>query len=99
MNPDMTIFIGNVEGFPQPERVINGLKKAEIKRVTLLPLMVVAGDHASNDMAGNEKDSWKSMFESNGITVIPIMRGLGEMDEWAALYIKHLQDVMTAYQF
>ena len=99
MNPDMTIFIGNVEGFPQPERVINGLKKAEIKRVTLFPLMVVAGDHASNDMAGNEKDSWKSMFESNGITVIPIMRGLGEMDEWAALYIKHLQDVMTAYQF
>ncbi len=98
-NQGMTIFIGNVEGFPQPERVINGLKKAGIKRVTLFPLMVVAGDHASNDMAGDEKKSWKSLFESNGITVIPILRGLGEMDEWAEIYVKNLKEAMETNNF
>jgi sirohydrochlorin cobaltochelatase len=98
-NPDMTIFIGNVEGFPQPERVINSLKKSGKKRVTLLPLMVVAGDHASNDMTGDEKDSWKSLFESNGITVIPILRGLGEMDEWAEIYVKNLKEAMKTNDF
>ena len=98
-NPNMNIFIGNVEGYPQPERVLRELKHGNIKKVTLFPLMVVAGDHASNDMAGDEKDSWKNLFESHGITVVPILRGLGEVDEWAQIYIKHLQEAMTAYHF
>ena len=98
-NPNMTIFIGNVEGYPQPERVLTGLKHAGIKKITLFPLMVVAGDHASNDMAGDEKDSWKSLFELHGIEVVPVMRGLGEVDEWVKIYVKHLQEAMTAHHF
>ncbi len=98
-NPNMNIFIGNLEGYPQPERVLSGLKQAGIKKVTLFPLMVVAGDHASNDMAGDEKDSWKSLFESHGIQVVPVLRGLGEVHEWAKIYVNHLQKAMTVHHF
>ncbi len=98
-NPNENIFIGNVEGYPQPKRILNALKQASIKKVTLFPLMVVAGDHASNDMASNEDDSWKTMFESNGIKVIPVLRGLGEVDEWAKIYVKHLKEAMDANHF
>ncbi len=98
-NPNMNIFVGNVEGYPQPERVIAGLKHAGIKKVTMFPLMVVAGDHASNDMAGDEKDSWKTLFESHGIKVIPVLRGLGEVDKWSQIYVKHLKEAMTATNF
>jgi len=98
-NPSMNIFIGNVEGYPQPERVLKGLKHAGIKKVTLFPLMVVAGDHASNDMAGDEKDSWKNLFESQGIKVVPVLRGLGEVDDWAKIYVRHLQEAMKIHQF
>ncbi len=98
-NPNTQIFIGNVEGYPQPERILKGLKHAGVKKVTLFPLMVVAGDHASNDMAGDEKDSWKSIFESNGIKAAPVLRGLGEIDAWANIYVHHLKDVMEANDF
>jgi sirohydrochlorin cobaltochelatase len=58
--------------------------------VTLLPLMVVAGDHAANDMAGDEPDSWKNMFNKAGIEVIPVLRGPGELGGWADIYVQHL---------
>ncbi|MDA3788622.1 MAG: sirohydrochlorin cobaltochelatase [Desulfobacula sp.] len=99
VNPGMNIFIGNVEGYPQPERILNGLKHAGVKKVTLFPLMVVAGDHASNDMASDEEDSWKTLFESNGIKVIPVLRGLGEIDQWAEIYVKHLKEAMEINNF
>ena len=94
-NPNLPIFIGNVEGFPEPQRVLKGLQHANIKRVTLFPLMVVAGDHAANDMAGDEPDSWKNIFEKAGIEVIPVLRGLGELDDWADLYVRHLKEAMS----
>ncbi len=98
-NPGMNIFIGNVEGYPQPERILNNLKHASVKKVTLFPLMVVAGDHASNDMASNEEDSWKTIFESNGIRVVPVLRGLGEVDQWAEIYVQHLKEAMEINNF
>lgn len=98
-NPGMNIFIGNVEGYPRPERVLDVLEKTGIKRITLVPLMVVAGDHAMNDMAGNDKDSWKSLFESHGIEVVPIMRGLGELDAWNQIYVEHLKNAMDRHQY
>ncbi len=98
-NPKENIFIGNVEGYPQPKRILKALKHAGIKKITLFPLMVVAGDHASNDMAGGEEDSWKTLFESNGIKVFPVLRGLGEVDEWAKIYVKHLKEAMEANHF
>jgi sirohydrochlorin cobaltochelatase len=94
-NPDLPIFVGTVEGFPGPKRILNGLRNANVKRVTLLPLMVVAGDHAANDMAGDEPDSWKNMFEKAGIEVLPVLRGLGELDGWADLYVRHLKEAMA----
>ena len=94
-NPDLPILVGNVEGFPGPKRILSKLRNANVKRVTLLPLMVVAGDHAANDMAGDEPDSWKNMFEKAGIEVIPVLRGLGELDGWANIYVQHLKEAMA----
>jgi len=98
-NPDLPIFVGNVEGFPEPKRILSGLRNANVKRVTLLPLMVVAGDHAANDMAGDEPDSWKNMFKRAGIEVIPVLRGLGELDSWANIYVQHLKEAMADNEF
>jgi len=94
-HPKVPVFVGTVEGFPGPEQVLNGLKHAGVKKVTLLPFMVVAGDHANNDMAGDEEDSWKSMFEAEDIKVVPVLRGLGELDAWADIYVRHLKEAMA----
>lgn len=93
-HPDVPIFIGAVEGFPGPERVLAGLKHAGVKKITMIPLMVVAGDHAVNDMAGDEPDSWKNLMKAAGITVLPVLRGLGEVDAWNDIYIQHLKEAM-----
>ena len=91
--PGIKIFIGTVEGFPSLENVLSGLKHVGAGKVLLKPLMIVAGDHANNDMAGPDKDSWKSMMTQEGIKVHPILHGLGQNDEWAQIYVKHIQDV------
>ena len=87
-------FIGTVEGEPEDtacEAVIEKVKEAGYKKVILRPLMVVAGDHANNDMAGNEEDSWKSMFENSGKfeTVDTQISGLGAINAIQQLYIAH----------
>src|SRR5699024_4375660 len=66
----------------------------DIKRVKLMPFMFVAGDHATNDMASNDEDSWKTILESNGYEVEVVLKGLGEYKVIQNLYLKHLQDVM-----
>ncbi|MCG8483387.1 MAG: sirohydrochlorin cobaltochelatase [Clostridia bacterium] len=85
------VFVGTVEGFPELGTVIKKLEKNQIEKVTLMPLMVVAGDHAQNDMAGDEEDSWKVMLKSQGYDVDYILKGLGEMPEIQELYIEHLE--------
>lgn len=87
-------FIGTVEGEPEEtacEAVIDKVKEAGYKNVILRPLMVVAGDHASNDMAGSEEDSWKSMFEASGNfdSVDAQIAGLGRIDAVKQLYVDH----------
>ena len=87
-------FIGTVEGEPEDtacEAVIEKVKEAGYKKVILRPLMVVAGDHANNDMAGSEEDSWKSMFEASGSfdSVDAQMAGLGRIDAVKQLYVDH----------
>ena len=71
-------FVGTVEGYPEIEHVIRRLEANNIKTVNLMPFMLVAGDHAINDMAGDEEDSWKSIFESHGFEVKIHLQGLGE---------------------
>lgn len=88
------IFLGTVEGFPELEDVLPVLEEEGIKEITLLPFMTVAGDHAINDMAGEEEDSWKSQLESKGYTVQPILKGLAEYEEVVDIWIDHLKCVM-----
>lgn len=87
-------FIGTVEGEPEDtacEAVIEKVKEAGYKNVILRPLMVVAGDHANNDMAGSEEDSWKSMMEASGAfeSVDTQIAGLGRIDAVKDLYVEH----------
>lgn len=82
-------FIGTVEAAPTLDDVIASVKKGDYERVILEPLMVVAGDHAHNDMAGDEEDSWKSAFEAEGYKVECLMRGLGENEAIRQIYVDH----------
>lgn len=93
------VFIGTVEGEPEEtscESVINAVAEAGYKKVILRPLMVVAGDHANNDMAGEEEDSWLSMFKATGKfdSVDTQISGLGEIKAIQQLYVEHTKDVM-----
>lgn len=91
--PETPVYIGVVEGFPSPHYVVSGLVRDRIKKVALKPLMIVAGDHATNDMAGDEDDSWKTIFKSKGIEVITVIAGLGENPEIGKILIQHIKDV------
>ena len=91
--PDVQVFVGTVEGFPSLEDVLEELKsKAKTKRVILKPFMVVAGDHANNDMAGDDPDSWKNVLKRNGFEVEPILEGLGEKKAIARIIVEHIRD-------
>ena len=95
------VFIGTVEGEPEDtacEAVIEKLKNAGYKKVILRPLMVVAGDHANNDMAGDDDDSWKSQFEASGVfdSIDTQIAGLGEIDAIQQLYVAHTQAAIEA---
>ena len=93
------VFIGTVEGEPEEtscEAVIDAVKTAGYTKVVLRPLMVVAGDHANNDMAGAEEDSWKSMFEAAGCfdSVTAQIAGLGSIEAVQNLYVAHTRAVI-----
>ena len=95
------VFIGTVEGEPEDtacEAVIEKLKDAGYKKVILRPLMVVAGDHANNDMAGDDDDSWKSQFEASGVfdSIDTQIAGLGEIDAIQQFYVAHTQAAIDA---
>ena len=95
------VFIGTVEGEPEDtscEAVTEALKEAGYKKVVLRPMMVVAGDHANNDMAGAEEDSWKSMLEAGGDfdSVEAQIAGLGRLDAVQQLYVEHTQAAMDS---
>ncbi len=89
--PDVVTLIGNVEGFPALEDVLDKLKLFGVKKVLLKPCMIVAGDHAMNDMAGTdpEEESWKTVLEKNGFEVTAVERGLGEIDAFAELFVRN----------
>lgn len=87
-------FIGTVEAAPTVEDVLELVKAGDYQRVVLVPLMIVAGDHANNDMAGDEEDSWKSIFEAEGYEVSCIVSGLGELEAIQNLLVAHAQAAM-----
>ncbi len=93
------VFIGTVEGEPEEtacENVIEAVKAAGYTKVVLRPLMVVAGDHANNDMAGSDDDSWKTMFEAAGLNVTCQISGLGRIEAVEQLYVAHTQAAMDS---
>ena len=91
---DKNIFVGTVEGSPDIEDIKVLLLEKNIKKAYLIPLMSVAGDHARNDMAGDEPDSWKSILSSAGITCVPVLKGLAEYDAFAGIWVDHLKKAM-----
>ena len=83
------VFVGTVEGYPTLETLLELLKEHHYREVVLVPMMLVAGDHAQNDMAGDDSDSWKSVLERYGYIVTPQLQGLGAYPAVQALYIAH----------
>jgi len=91
------VFVGTVEGEPEEtacDVIIEAVKEAGFTKVYLRPMMVVAGDHANNDMAGEEEDSWKSMFEAADLEVECQVSGLGRIPAVQELYVAHTGAVM-----
>ena len=88
-------FIGTVEGYPSIEGVIKTLKKYNIREINLTPFLLVAGDHAKNDIFSEEEQSWYLRLKEEGIEVKKIFKGLGEYKEIRNIYLKHLEDAIN----
>lgn len=92
------VFVETVEGWPNLETVISHLKAKNIKKVTLMPFMMVAGDHANNDMAGDEEDSHKSILLAEGIQVETYIHGIGENKAIRDVFVKRANDAWDALE-
>ena len=92
------IFIGTVESTPSVEDVLAMVQAGNYKKVVLRPMMIVAGDHANNDMAGDEPDSWKSIFEAAGYEVTCVVEGLGSLGEIQSLIVQHAKAAIDSLQ-
>lgn len=89
-------YVGTVEATPSLDDVLAKVQEGDYKKVVLEPLMIVAGDHANNDMAGDDEDSWKSVFEAAGYEVECLIRGLGEMPEIQEIIADHAKEAIEA---
>ena len=89
-------FLATVEGYPSLDNVIPKLKEEGIEKVVLTPFMSVAGDHAQNDMAGDEEGSWKSVLEKEGFEVEVILKGLAEYNKVVDVWVEHLKEKYEA---
>ncbi len=90
-NKDKRLFLATVEGSIELEDILPDLRKNKIKRIYLMPFMSVAGDHAHNDLAGKEEDSWASTLTKLGFECVPYLKGLGEIESVVDIWVKHLQ--------
>ena len=87
------IFIATVEGQVTIEDVIQKLKGRGFKKILLKPFMIVAGDHAKNDMASDEEDSWKTILQNEGYEVTPLLKGMGEYEFIRKMFMDKLEEV------
>ena len=92
------IHVYSVEGMPMLEHVIPVLKEEGVKRVTLMPMMMVAGDHANNDMAGDDEDSHKVILQKEGFTVTPYIHGMGENPAVRRIFVERALESWDALQ-
>jgi sirohydrochlorin cobaltochelatase len=91
-NPEPSVSVGMVEGMWDLEYVLERLESAGAKKVLLKPLMLVAGEHARQDICGNDSDSWKSALEAKNYQVQCMLEGLGQNPAWVRIYLENLQD-------
>jgi sirohydrochlorin cobaltochelatase len=94
---DPNIFVGTVEGYPEVGLIRDLMLKKKIKKAYLMPFMSVAGDHAKNDMAGDDEDSWKSIFTKAGIQCVPILKGTAEYDVFVDMWVDHLKGALSHF--
>ncbi|MHC1631462.1 MAG: sirohydrochlorin cobaltochelatase [Methanotrichaceae archaeon] len=92
------VFMGTVEGYPTYEDVLEQAKESGVTKLRLMPFMIVAGDHATNDLAGDEDDSWKSMFESEGFETDAYLKGMGNNDEIVGIYVEHTKAALDEFE-
>ncbi|MBS3732927.1 MAG: sirohydrochlorin cobaltochelatase [Desulfobacterales bacterium] len=91
---DENMFIGTVEGYPGPETIIEQLGQNKVSSAWLMPFMSVAGDHARNDMAGDGKDSWKTLLSEAGLASRPVMKGFAEYEPFVDIWIDQLKEAI-----
>ncbi len=97
----LPVIIGTVEGEDMPnfDAVLTRLRERGYKRAHLYPLMVVAGDHANNDMYGDDPDSWKSQIEASGVSTTGHLHGIGRCKSIQALYVQHVLQALAKAAF
>lgn len=88
------IYVATVEAYPKLNDIIKHLKKHNYKKIILIPFMVVSGNHANNDMAGDNADSWKTVLEREGFEVMCILKGLGECKNIRRIFVDHIKDAI-----
>lgn len=94
---DPLAYMASVEGYQGIGQVLPMLQAKGVKRVWLLPFMVVAGDHAHNDLAGDEPDSWASQLKAQGFEVFPVLKGLGENPGVQSVFVRHAMETEDDY--
>ena len=94
---DPNVFIGCVEGYPEIDEVLSMLKEKKIRKAYLMPFMSVAGDHAKNDLAGDEPDSWISILTTAGIACEAILKGVAEYDSFVDIWVDHIRASMADF--
>ena len=93
-NDGEDFFIATVEGEPVIEDILPEMQEKQVRKVILAPLMIVAGDHANNDLAGDEEDSWKSILERAGMDTEARLQGIGAWTEVQELFAEHVRAVL-----
>ncbi len=88
----LNVLVGTVDAYPELADVRRRLRQRQVRRVTLIPFMVVAGDHVKNDMAGDDAESWKSLLTGDGYQVDVILRGLGEIASFRDIFVQHAHE-------
>ncbi len=92
----LPVYVGTVEGYPELDHILPRLSRDGVRKLVLLPLMLVAGDHANNDMAGDEDDSWKSILNAQGFEAVPVLRGIGELAPIRDIYVDRVRKAMAS---
>lgn len=88
------IFLGTVEAYPSMETLLKLVKKHGVKKVVLAPFMIVAGEHAKNDLSGDDEESWYNQFVKEGFEARCVLKGLGEYEDIRKIFVKHIETVI-----